>query len=175
MSGHDDSHVDRNGAIAADPLHLPLFQDAQEFGLHHERHVADLIEEERAFVRLLELSNVTGGGAGEAALLMAEQFRFNQFARHRCAVQCDKGTILARTSLMQRAGDQFLSRTGLAEDAHACLAGSDAVDLRHHTAHSLAGMHNLVLADALPQFAILGLQPFQLEDIVDGEQQLVGG
>jgi len=34
--------------IAADALDLALLQDAQQFGLHQRRHVADFVQEQRA-------------------------------------------------------------------------------------------------------------------------------
>ena len=68
MRGHDHAHIHRNGAVAAHALHLPLFQHAQQLGLHHQRHVADLIQKQRAVVGLLELADVPRGRAGERAL-----------------------------------------------------------------------------------------------------------
>ena len=53
---HADVHRDR--PVAADALHLPLFQHAQQLGLHHQRHVADLVQEQGAAVRLFELADV---------------------------------------------------------------------------------------------------------------------
>ena len=70
---------------------------------------------------------------------------------------------------------QLFSRAGLAQDAHARFAGRDAIHLRHHASHGLAGVHDLVLAHALPQIAVLVFQALQLEDVVQREQQLVGG
>ena len=121
------------------------------------------------------LPDMAGGRAGEAAFLVAEQLRFDQLARHRRAVQRDERPGVPRTALVQRARDQLLAGPGLAQDADARFAGGDAVHLRHHAPHGLARMYDLVLADALPQLAILLFQAFQLEDVVDGEQQLVGG
>ena len=48
VRGDDHAHVHRDGLVAADALHLALFQHAQQLGLHGERHVADFVEEERA-------------------------------------------------------------------------------------------------------------------------------
>ena len=42
------------GCDAAEPLELPLLQDAQELHLRRGREVADLVEEERAAVGQLE-------------------------------------------------------------------------------------------------------------------------
>ena len=75
VGGDDDAHVHGDGAVSADAFDLALFQHAQQLGLHGERHVADLIEEQRAVVGLLELAQVTGRRAGERSLFVAEQLR----------------------------------------------------------------------------------------------------
>ena len=110
VGGHDHAHVHGDGAVAADALHLPLFQDAQQLGLHHQRHVADFVQEQRAAVGLFEFAQVPGGGAGERALLMAEQLGFDQLAGHGRAVQGDERAVAARAALVQGARDQFLAR-----------------------------------------------------------------
>ena len=175
MRGDDHAHVHRDRAIAADALDLAFFQHAQQFGLHQNRHVADLVQEQRAVVGLLELADVPGGRAGEAAFFVAEEFAFDQLGGHRRAVQGDERPAFARAALVQRARDQLLAGAGFAQDADARLAGRHAVHLRHHAPHALARIDDFVLADALPQVAILVLQALQLEDVVHGEQQLVGG
>ena len=106
---------------------------------------------------------------------MAEELRFDQLARYRGAVQRHERSVAARAALVQSAGDQLLAGAGLAQDADARFARRHAVHLRHHAAHGVARMNNLVLAHALAQFAVLVFQALQLEDVLDGEQQLVGG
>ena len=136
-----------------------FLQHAQQLGLHHQRHVADFVQEQRAAVRLLELAQVPRGGAGEGALFVAEQLGFDQLAGHGGAVQRDEGLLAPRAAVVQGARDQFLAGAGLAQDADARFAGGHAVHLRHHAAHGLAGADDLVLAHALPQLAVLLLQP----------------
>ena len=70
---HDHANVHRNGAIAADALHLALFQHAQQLRLHHQRHVADFVQKQRAVIGLLELADVARQRAGERSLFVAEQ------------------------------------------------------------------------------------------------------
>jgi hypothetical protein len=118
---------------------------------------------------------MAGGRAGETSFLMPEQFRFDQFTGHRGAVQRNERTGVPRTALVQRTGNQLLAGPGLAQDADARFAGGHAVHLRHHAPHGLARVYDLVLADALAQFAIFFLQPFELEDVIDSEQEFVGG
>ena len=61
------------GPLAANALQLAFLQHAQQLRLHRQRHVADLVEEQRPAVRLLELAEMTRGRAGERALLVPEQ------------------------------------------------------------------------------------------------------
>src|SRR5689334_2982431 len=73
-------HADR--AISPDSLDLALFQNAQQLRLHHRRHVANFIKKKGAPVGLFELAGVPGGGSGERALLVPEQFGFDELLRN---------------------------------------------------------------------------------------------
>ena len=54
VGGGDDPHVDAPRQVLADPAHFALLQHAQQLGLGARRQLADLVEEQRAAVRLLE-------------------------------------------------------------------------------------------------------------------------
>ena len=54
MGGGDDAHIGADRRAAADGGVLALLQHAQQPRLRLERHVADLVEEQRAALRLLE-------------------------------------------------------------------------------------------------------------------------
>src|SRR2546426_7676271 len=43
---------------SSDALDLVLFEHTQQLGLHHQRHVADLVQKKRAVLRLHEFSCV---------------------------------------------------------------------------------------------------------------------
>ena len=75
---------------AADALELPLLEHAQELGLERERHLADLVEEQGAAVGHLELAGLARHGAGEGALLVAEELAFEQGLGERGAVDGDE-------------------------------------------------------------------------------------
>ena len=77
----EHADIDLVRAIAADALDLALLEHAQELGLQRDVELADLVEEDRAAVGLLEAAGVLRDRAGEAALLVAEQRRFDQLAR----------------------------------------------------------------------------------------------
>ena len=71
----DDPHIGLDRHAAADRGVFALLQHAQQARLRLHRHVADLVEEERAAFRLLEAADRTGERAREGALLMAEKLR----------------------------------------------------------------------------------------------------
>ena len=54
MRGRDDADVDVDRALAADADDLAVLHDAQQPHLRRERELADLVEEQRAAVGLLE-------------------------------------------------------------------------------------------------------------------------
>ena len=81
VRGRDHAHVDRDRLRRADRPHLAFLQHAQQLHLQRQRHVADLVEEQRAAVGRLEQSLVRLDRAGERAARMAEQLRFEQIAR----------------------------------------------------------------------------------------------
>ena len=69
----DDAHVDLDVLRVAEAPDVLLLQHAQELHLQVERQLADLVEEERAAVGLLEEAAPVGDGVGERALLVAEE------------------------------------------------------------------------------------------------------
>ncbi len=50
----EEAHVDAERVLAADRAHALVLQHAQELHLQRERQLADLVEEERAAVRLAD-------------------------------------------------------------------------------------------------------------------------
>ena len=99
VGGGDHAHVDLDRLLRADPLDLALLQHAQQLRLRAQAHVADLVEEERAAVGLLELADLLRGGAGERALLVAEQLALDQLLGDRRAVDLHEGARRARRLL----------------------------------------------------------------------------
>ena len=68
-------------SLSADALEGVLLQDAQELHLEVQRHLADLVEEQRAAVRRLEAAHAVAHRAGERAAHVAEQLALEQLAR----------------------------------------------------------------------------------------------
>src|SRR5262245_34323763 len=128
----EDAHVylDRLAA-ATDRLQRLLLKDAQHLGLRLQAHVANLVEEDGAAVRDLELTAAIGDGAGERAAHVTEQLALDQLLGNRRAVDLDEGSHAAAALRVNRSSDQFLSGPVLAVDQNA------AVGRRRHR-HLLA-------------------------------------
>ena len=86
----DDAYVDAHRRVSADAIELSVGEYAQQARLRIGRHVADLVEEQRAAVGLFESSDALLCSAGERAFLVAEQFRFDEVLRNGGHVQCDE-------------------------------------------------------------------------------------
>ena len=86
----DDAHVDLQRRRAADALEALLLERAQDLGLQRQRQVADLVEEQRAAMRQLELARLARDRAGERALLVAEELGLEQRLGNRGAVDGDE-------------------------------------------------------------------------------------
>jgi outer membrane PBP1 activator LpoA protein len=86
----DDAHVDAHRNLSADAIELAFRQHAQQPRLQLRRHVADLVEEQRAAVRLLEAAATLAIRAGERALLVAEQLGLEQVRGERRRVERDE-------------------------------------------------------------------------------------
>src|SRR5690606_20804046 len=100
-------------AAAAEALDLTLLQHAQELHLHVAADLADLVEEQRAAVRRLEAAIARDGGAGERALLVAEQLGLEDRLRDRGAVDRDERALGARRIIVQCAREQLLAGAAL--------------------------------------------------------------
>ena len=95
----DDADVDLDRLRVADALELALLQHAQQLGLQRRAHRPDLVEEERALVRLLEPALARADRAGERAAHVTEQLRLEQRLRNRAAVDRDEAVARAAALL----------------------------------------------------------------------------
>ena len=106
------------GLVAADALDLPFLNRAQQLGLQIEAQVADLVEEQRAAGRQLELAELLLVRAGERAALVAEQRAFDELVRNRRQVDGDERRVAAARLAVQQPREQLLAGSALAEDQH---------------------------------------------------------
>ena len=71
--GDDAQSRRQNHCLAtSQAIETPLFDDAQQFGLHGRRKGSDLIEDQGAGACQLQASTLHLGGAGEGTALVAE-------------------------------------------------------------------------------------------------------
>ena len=117
----------------AEPLILAFLQKAQQLRLRRQAHLADLVEEQHATRRHLDLSGFRLLRAGERAALVAEQLGLEQLFRERRAVDRDERTVAPRRCPMNQSGDHFLAGTRLALEKDGGLGYGDAHGRRHHT------------------------------------------
>jgi hypothetical protein len=141
VRGGDHADVDVDGLVPADALERPLLKHAQQLGLGPERHVADLIEEHRPPIGLLEPANPPRARPGERSLLVAEEFAFKESLRDGDAVHHDHGLAGALAVLVDGARDELLARPGLAMDE------DRGVRLGHATYGLVDPLHRLAPAD----------------------------
>ena len=64
----------------------------------------------------LETSDALGDSAGKRAPFMSEQFAFEQPGGDRGAIQLDESVRRAGAEIVEGAGDQLFSRSGLTVD-----------------------------------------------------------
>ncbi len=124
---------------AADPAEFALLEHAQKLHLQLDRHVADLVEEERAAAGGLEAADAAFVGAGERAALMAEELAFEEVARDRRAVQRHERAAPARRVHVDGACDQLLAGAALALDEDGRVAVGEAADGLEDLLHRHAG------------------------------------
>ena len=100
---------------SADTVECPILKYPQEMALHGERHVADLVKEQRASLGDLDLAGLPLGGSGERALFVSKELVLQQVLREGGAIDGNKRFRGARAPTMNGAGDHFFSCTRFAE------------------------------------------------------------
>ena len=116
VGGRDQPDVDPDRRAGADRIDLAVLHRAQQLDLHVERQFADFVEEQRAAMRLDELAGVLFGGAGEGALLVAEQDALDEVVRDGAAIDGDERLRAPVAGALDGARDQFLADARFALD-----------------------------------------------------------
>src|SRR6185295_2133882 len=109
--------------------------------LHPGRELADLVEEERPAVGLLEEAAPPRRGAGEGAGLVTEELAREHALGEDAAALGDEGPARAIAAVVDRAGHELLAGPRLAEDQHRHVGRGDAGHARGEEAHGLALAH----------------------------------
>src|SRR5207249_1525812 len=90
VRGCEDADVHLRLHVRSDAPDDAVLQHAQELDLHRRRGLADLVEEDRAAVGLVEQAALLADGPGERAALVPEELGLEQRLRHRSAVDADE-------------------------------------------------------------------------------------
>jgi hypothetical protein len=129
VGGRDHAHIDLDRARAADAIDGAFLQEAQQVGLHVQRQVADLVEEQRAVVRAFDQAAPLPVGTGERALLVTEQLGLDQRGRNRAAIDDHEGRFGARRCTVDGLRHQLLAGAAFAVDQRRCVDLGHALDL----------------------------------------------
>ena len=114
----DDAHVGRHRLGRADANEGAGLEHAQQLDLQVQGHLGDLVQKDRAALRLLEEAAVLAVGAGEAALLVTEQLALDQVGRDRAAVDREERKALAPAQVVDRPRGELLASAALAGQQH---------------------------------------------------------
>jgi hypothetical protein len=96
-------NVDLGGGRGAHPPDFAFLEDAQELGLHLDRNVADLVEEEGSALRGFEQPLVGCTCSRERTSLVAEQLAFEQALGQGGAIDSDERSLGAAAPLVDGA------------------------------------------------------------------------
>src|SRR5437870_1994885 len=114
----DDPDVDLDRPRAAYALDLAFLEHSQELDLELGPKRADLVEEEAAPLRQLELSDLPLMGAGERALLVAEELGLDEGLGDGRRTDGDEGPVAPCPLVVDGPGDELLAGAALAGDQH---------------------------------------------------------
>ena len=156
------------GRVAADALEAPVLEHAQHLGLQADRHLADLVEKQRAAVRDLELPGLAGVGAGERPLLVAEQLGLEQRLGNRRTVDRDKRSVGPIAVRMKRTREQFLARPALTSKQHGGVGRGNAPQVAQHLEQ------RRVLADDRWR-AVTGAERLLQQEVLGDDASLLDG
>ncbi len=173
---HPDVH--RLLPLAAERAERPLLQHAQQLGLRGRRHLGDLVEEQRAAVGEFEAALAARDGAGERALLVAEQLALEQRVRDGRAVERHERLparwlswwIVCATSSLPVPDSPLIEhrrgrRRGLLDHL---------VDLAHLGALADHLAERAALAELPPEHPHLAQRVVPLDDLVEQDLQPLG-
>src|SRR5579864_4442306 len=102
---------------------MSVLKHSQQFCLHFQRKIADLVEKERALVSGLEATDLSCNRARKSSLFVTEEFTLQKSYRNRGAVQLYEGSISAFTASMNGSRDDFLTRSCFAFDENRGVRG----------------------------------------------------
>src|SRR3990172_638900 len=116
VRGADEADIRGERLHPAHPLERAILQDPEEFSLHGEGDVPDLVQEEGSSVRQFEPPRLRGDGPGERPLFVAEHLRFPEGRRDGGAVDLDERPFPATADPVHRPRTELLPPPPLPPD-----------------------------------------------------------
>ncbi len=178
MGGRQHPYFDAHRLATAQRLHHPVLQHPQQLGLGGGRHVADLVEEEGAAVGFTETAGAIAVGAGESALLDAEELRLDEAFGHGRAVDRHELAFGAPRQGVESPRRQLLAGAALAGQQHRGVGGGELLHLAVEALHGRGAPHQIdqpvALRQLLGEAAVLVLETARAQGLLDGQQQGLG-
>ena len=137
------SNIHLDSVIAAQAFELLVLQHSQKFRLQFQRDVSHFIEKQCSLVCQLQAAHLLGNGAGKRALLMSEQFAFQEAGGNRRTIQFDKALLFAGAHVVDGTGNQFLPGSRFSENQHGGIAGGHSCRLRESALQTWTVPNNL--------------------------------
>ena len=111
----------------AQALEFALLQNAQQLYLNGCRHVADLVEEKRAFIGQFKLAWLAGQRPSKGSALKTEEFALEERVWNGGAVDFDERSGGPPRILVNRPCDQVFANATLAANEHRRIRGRHAL------------------------------------------------
>ena len=171
----DDADVDLLGLRVADAEDDALLQRAEELHLQVQRELADLVEEERALVGLLELAGLVDDGARERAAHVTEQLALDEVLGDGAAVDRHERPVLALAPAVELLRDELLAGARLARDEDADVGAGDLLELAEHLEHRRAradDLAELLVVELGDELGLVGAERVQEHRVLQDERRL---
>ena len=165
VSGRYNPNINGHRHDSAHPLELPLLEKAQELRLKFRRHVADLVEKDRAAMSQFDLARLTPVRAGKRALFMAEQFALQEFFRQTHRIDSDKRPIFSFTPVVNGASEDLFAGSAFAEEQDRRTAAGCLLRQINGLLHlgALADNQTIAFFDFLRENLYTALEPLLLQ------------
>src|SRR5208337_3209504 len=114
VSGGYEAYVQWDGFYRTDPLDLFFLEDCEEFGLHRQRHIADLVKKDSSVIGEFEFAwFASARSAGKGPIDKSKKFRFEEILRNSRAIDLDKGGLTPHRAIVDGLSENFLACAAL--------------------------------------------------------------
>src|SRR5437868_1114661 len=170
-------HINRDLAGPAHGPHRALLQNAQQLHLHRQRHLADLVEENRSPIGHLEEAPFVLIRSGESSFYISKQFALQQSFGKCATIYGYERVRGARRAYMNRARDQFFAGTTFSLNQYRARGGRNRSDCLLQLLHGRTRSNNVVQRIACggiaPEGEVLLAEHELLDRPIDGQLDLV--